>query len=400
VLGTARVAGSDPAELLSVLPPAHRARACGVTIDISRLLLRPLLSAPDELSPVAAIRVVPRAATDPALERHPAEVIERLVSRRFTIPGGHDLFGRALRPLDRQALSAVCREIERDGPRCVAVVAAGSQAQPRHEREVADGLQSALPDARISVAHEFGGLGLSPREATVVLNSALGDVAERVLDACESAVRRWLPGTPMRVGRGDGGWADASRMRMSPVLGLGAGDAFQLLGAAALTGVDDCRVMLRRPSGRVVGDVRHGLAVVRPYALRGLGTELVVPTAALTGADGVQQPSDPTAWRSDSVPLVEAGQDPDELTCIGAAVSRPTAWLDEIAVIESTDELQGIRRDAQARATAIVTANGADPGTVDIVEMSTVAMPYSPSGTVRVRVRAAGAPDARSRTEP
>jgi hypothetical protein len=399
VLGSVSVAGSDPAALLSRIQPAHRARARSVTIDISRLLLAPVLHRPGELSSVAMIRVLPRAATDPALGRHPADVIERLVTRRFTIPGGHDLFGRELRPLDRQALRAVCHEIERDGTRCIAVVAAGSQAQPRHEREVADGLQSVLPDARISVAYDFGGLGLTPREATVVLNSALSDAAEDILDACENAVRQWTPGTPLQVGRGDGGWADAARMRTLPVLGLGAADALQLLGAATLAGMDDCRVLLDLPSGRVVGDVRHRLVAVRPYALRGLGTELVVPTAALTGADGVQRTSDPMTWRSGDVPLVEADRDPDDLTCIGAAVSRPTAWLDEIAFIESTTELEGIRRDAQARATAIVTANGANPGTADIVEMSTVAVPYSPSGTVRVRVRVAGAPDVRSRLD-
>jgi hypothetical protein len=67
--------------------------------------------------------------------------------------------------------------------------------------------------------------------------------------------------------------------------------------------------------------------------------------------------------------------------------------VDEIAFIESTAELEGVRRDAQARATAIATANGAAPGSADIVEMSTVAVPYSPSGTVRVRVRIAGAAD-------
>jgi hydantoinase/oxoprolinase-like protein len=400
VLESITVAGSDPAELLSLIRPAHRARARGVTVDISRLLLEPVLHRPAGLSPVALIRVLPRPATDPALGRHPADVIERLVTRRFTVPGGHDLFGRELVPLDRRVLRAVCREIERDGIRHIAVVAAGSQAQPRHEREVADSVQSVLPDARISVAYDFGGLGLTPREATVVLNAALSDVADTVLDACAAAVRVWTPGIAPQVGRGDGGWADASRMRTLPVLGLGARDALQLLGAASLAGVDDCRVLLDRPSGPVVGDVRHRLVSVRPHTLRGLGTELVVPTAALTDAREVPYPPDPAERRSGDIPLVRADRDPDDLACVGATVSRPTAWLDEIAFIESTAQLDGIRRDAKARATAIFTANGAIPGTADIVETSTVAVPYSPSGTVRVRVRVAGASDARSRLGP
>src|SRR3569833_26642 len=400
VLASVAVAGSDPAELLSLIGPAHRAQARSVTIDISRLLLEPVLHRPGELSSVTLVRILPRATTEPALGRHPADVIERLVTRRFTIPGGHDLFGRELVPLDRRVLREVCREIERDGTRRIAIVAAGSQAQPRHEREVADGLQSVLPDARISVAYDFGGLGMTPREATVVLNTALSDVAEEVLDACATAVRRWTRGIAPQVGRGDGGWADASRMRTLPVLSLGARDALQLLGAASLAGADDWRVLLDRPSGPVVGDVRHRLVSVRPYTLRELGTELVVPTAALTDAGEIRYPPAPAARRSGDVPLVRADRDQDDLTCIDATISRPTAWLDEIAFIESTAQLEGIRLDAQARATAIFTANGAIPGTADIVETSTVAVPYSPSGTVRVRVRVAGAPDARSRLGP
>jgi hypothetical protein len=38
-------------------------------------------------------------------------------------------------------------------------------------------------------------------------------------------------------------------------------------------------------------------------------------------------------------------------------------------------------------------ANGAAPGTTYLVESSSVAVPYSPSGTVRIRVRVAGASD-------
>jgi hypothetical protein len=38
-------------------------------------------------------------------------------------------------------------------------------------------------------------------------------------------------------------------------------------------------------------------------------------------------------------------------------------------------------------------ANGAAPGSTRVAEVSTVAVPYSPSGTIRIRVRVAGSPD-------
>jgi hypothetical protein len=381
--------GTDPARLLAEVIRDGVRPAC-VVVDISRLLLERVLRRPAVLSPVVMIRIVPRAASDPALGRHPADVVERLITRRYTIPGGHDLFGHELRPIDRHAVRLVCEAIERDSARCVAIVAAGSPAQPRHEREAADALQSAVPDARISVAYEFGGQGLVAREATVVLNSALSAAVEEILDDCAAAIDAVVPGTPFHVARGDGGWATGSRVRSLPVVALGAADALPLIGAAHLAGVPDCRVQWGDGPLAVVGDVRNGLVAVRPQAPRALDTVLVVPTPLLTRADAL---ADDATWRAGDIPLVVPPSDVGTVSCVGAAVSRPTAWLDEIAFIESTAELEGIRRDAQARATAIATANGAAPGSADIVEVSTVAMPYSPSGTVRVRVRIAGSPD-------
>jgi hypothetical protein len=377
VLASLSVDGPDPAALLPRAVAACGGEPGGVVIDISRLLLARVLGEHTSLSPVAVIRIVPRAASDPALGRHPDDVVERLVTRRYTVPGGYDLFGNELRPLDREALYGVCTSLEHDR---VAVVATGSPAQPRHEREVADALLSARPDARISAAHEFGGLGMGAREATVVLNSALSAAAADIVDSCERAAR----GTPFHVARGDGGWVSASRLRTLPVLGLGATDALQLAGAATLAGTRDCRVLLDRRPHPVVGDVRHGLAAVRPQTLPDLGTALVVPTAELT-------PAHP--YTPDTTPLVKADRDPDELTCVGAAVSRPSAWLDEIAYVSSTAQLAQVRQDAQARATAIATTNGAAPGSAVVVESSAVAIAYAPSGTVRIRVRVVGEPE-------
>jgi hypothetical protein len=86
-------------------------------------------------------------------------------------------------------------------------------------------------------------------------------------------------------------------------------------------------------------------------------------------------------------------QDAVTLACVGAAVSRPAAWLDEVAFIESAGELDRLRREAVDRATAIVMANGAAPGSAYLADVSTLALPYSPSGTVRIRVRVTGDPD-------
>ena len=361
--------------------------AGAVTVDLAPLLLDTLMRTEAEVPPVAAVRIVPRAATDPALARSPAELIERRIARRWTVAGGHDLLGNELTPLDGDGLALLCEELAGTGIRHVAIVAAGSQARPAHEREVADAILAVVPGARISVASDYGGQGLVAREATVVIDSALTALTERVLDRCERTLAR-LPGSlELRVARGDGGYSTPSRIRVTPVVAFGATEALELCGAAHLAGLDDCRVLLSRDGRPVAGEVRHGLAVVRPDVPVGIGTELVVPMAVLTGA-----PPDSYPGGAD-VPVIRPDAPPHVLACVGAAISQPASWLDEVAFIESAAELDHVRRDAEERATAMVMANGAAPGSTRVAEVSTVAVPYSPSGTIRIRVRVAGSPD-------
>jgi hypothetical protein len=345
-----------------------------------------------DLPRVAVVRIVPRAATDPALGRSPAELVERRIARRFTVAGGHDLLGNELCPLDREQLGAVCAELAAGTIRHVAIVAAGSQARPAHERDVADAIQAALPGVRISVASDYGGHGLVAREATVVLDCALGVLTEQLLDRCERTLARLPSRMHLRVARGDGGYSTPSRIRAMPVVAFGATEALELCGAAYLEDLEDCRVLLPRGGAQVAGEVRHGLALVRPAEPAGIGTELVVPTAVL--APEPDATLDGIPGRVADVPVVRARREPHLLACIGAAISRPISWLDEVAFIESAAALDTVRRDAEERATAIVMANGAAPGSAYLAEVSTVAVPYSPSGTVRIRVRVAGAPDA------
>src|SRR5579872_5400087 len=97
--------GAD--EVLGAIVAAAPGDIQAVTIDLSRLLLDAVLRPAAGTGRVAVIRIVPRAARDPRLARSPAELVERLVARRFTVAGGHDLLGNELCPLDTAALARV-----------------------------------------------------------------------------------------------------------------------------------------------------------------------------------------------------------------------------------------------------------------------------------------------------
>lgn len=384
----------EPGDIEKIIAAVIRVgagRVDAVTVDLSRLLMGAVTDESVDLGRIAVIRIVPRPASDPVLSRSPARLVERLIAERATVAGGHDLLGNELCPLDRVGLAAVAAELAAAAVPAVAVVGAGSQARPVHEREVADAVQAGLPDARISVASDFGGQGLVAREATVALDCALGPLTEEVVGRCQRALARSAPAVALRVARGDGGHCTPARVRALPVVALGAFDALIISGAAHRAGLLDCRVLLPRPDGQLAGDVRRGLVAVRSGELSPVGVELMVPVAALS-----PDPGDGTAAevrRSTDVPVLLAAADPAELACLGAAVSRPTSWLDEFAYIGSAAELEKVRRETQDRARAIVMANGAAPGSAFLVEVSSVAVPYSPPGTVRIRVRMAGEPD-------
>src|SRR5947209_18491625 len=78
VLASAHTDGADPTALLRRVVAAGPVSPAGVIVDVSGLLLARVLHRPAELSSVAMIRIMPRAASDPALGRHPADLVQRL----------------------------------------------------------------------------------------------------------------------------------------------------------------------------------------------------------------------------------------------------------------------------------------------------------------------------------
>ncbi|WEV24295.1 hypothetical protein OYE22_03080 [Streptomyces sp. 71268] len=402
--------------------------------------------------PVVAVRIAPRPARHPALARHPSAPIAGLVARSVTLPGGHDLLGRELAALDDARVGELADELAASGVRAVAVAACGSLAAPAHERAVGERLLAAAPGLRISLSHEFGGQDLAGREASAVLNAALADVAEEVLGACEAAAGRVVPRAQHGVARGDGGRTPLARARTLPVVAVGAAEAAALLGAARLAGLERCRVLLPGSEGALLGEVRNGVPLVRPGRVPGWGVRLSVPMAILsakgTALDGIgggaADSADADAGNGDGAeagagdggepptvvvaagdghpahpapaagpvaapgPVCDAGggtsgghrvacrddrvslSPPADLALIGTALCPPMAWVDEVVQVKDARELAAVRRDAEQRTIAMVTAQGAAPGSARLVETTVVALPFSPAGTIRVHLRAVG----------
>jgi hypothetical protein len=397
----------------------HRTAATvdSVTWDISAPLEATLTppSAGDDTSPaagpVAALRIMPRSPQGRPRAAHPSPLVTSLATWRGTAVGGHDLFGTELAPLNVEAARACARNAQAVGLTTLAITATGAGVCADHEQRVAARLLEDFPYLRLCLSHEVGGLGLLEREATTVVNAALLDAANDLIEECEQATARALPGTPCWFAGGDGGRIPAKRLRWLPVLGLAASTATALTGAAAMAGRTDAAIALVGADTVVTGRVDDSLPHVEPDLQGHLGVHLTTPQAAVAVHPAGPAPTD--TWPGDrhsQVPDVVALLDeaaaarthhvaragtsttvlrPEaDLAALGAARTEPSAWLDLLVPVSAPQDLDRIQSQAEQRALDQVATDG--PGSEYIVR--SVASPVGYLSIYRLQVRAAAHP--------
>jgi hypothetical protein len=389
-----------------------------VTWDISPLLEASLLGRPKGLSssaepgtgPVAAIRIVPRVPLDPASAVHPAALATSLVSWRGTVTGGHDLFGTELAPLDLDAVRDCAQRAMAAGLTTLAITATGAGACAKHEETAAARLLEEFPALRLCLSHEAGGLGLLEREATTVVNAALLDVVEDLIERCERVTSRAVPGATCWFAGGDGGRVQAKRLRWLPVLGLSASTATALMGAAALASRSNVVVALVSASGVSIGRIEDGLPHVEADLPGKLAVQMTLPQAAVAVHPVATASAD--AWLTEqNAHLIDvvAALDEDatvpahqilqatgrgtiliradaDLAAFGAACTEPGAWLDLLAPVVAPEELDRVQSQAEHRALTLAATDGSTPGTERIVK--SIASPVGYLSIYRLQVRA------------
>lgn len=374
----ARAPGSVVRELSGLAPAPVRS----VTFDISDPLLD---AARRDADPVSVLRVLPRPAHTAALAGHPSPTLRSFVAHRAAVRGGHDLFGTALAPLDLPAAVEAAHRARELGLGAVAVIATGAVGAAGHERAVAEAVLEAVPELRVCLSHEVGGVGLLMRETAAVFNAVLLPAAGRLVDRC----RRAAGSVPCWFATSDGGRVSAERLRALPVLGLEAKWAMTLLGAAALHGHHTAAIVARSDDVCTIGEVRDGLPQVAADLPGSLGVRLAAPQPVLTLVGRETFAGHRSRWLpgSPEIPAVFTDGDEDPAT-VGAACCPPTAWLDIVVHADTTDDMRRRQRDTEERARGMLALSGAAPGSERIAESAATALSYVRAGTYRLRVRA------------
>lgn len=197
-----------------------------------------------ELSPVAAVRIgLPSGRGMPPMVDWPQDLLSAFEAHSYMLSGGYLYDGWPIAELDDDEINGFIQDLLSKGIKNIALASAFSPMNPQPEEVVAARIRAAIPDARLTLSHQFGRLGLLERENAAILNTILLPFADRVVSSFLSALRQRNLNGPVYISQNDGTLMSADFVRSFPALTFASGPTNSLRGAYKLTGLQDAIVV-------------------------------------------------------------------------------------------------------------------------------------------------------------
>ena len=155
-----------------------------------------------------------------------------------SVEGGNEVDGRPLVALDEMAVSAFAECVARGECRNVAITSVFSPLNRACEESARDIIAERVPDCRMTLSADIGGVGLLARENAAILNASLRPLASRFTRAMEGALRDAGLDSRLYLTRNDGTVLLANEAERFPVFSLACGPTNSMRGAALLSGLD------------------------------------------------------------------------------------------------------------------------------------------------------------------
>ncbi|ROT38213.1 hydantoinase [Sodiomyces alkalinus F11] len=227
-------------------PSAISALAIGTTHFLNAILQRDAT----RLSRVAVLRLGSHGFLDGALPfaDWPTPLRRIIEGHSAVLPGGVNIDGRLIAPLDEAALRHQAREVHRRRIRSVVIVGMGSPADRSHDQE-ARARDVFLAELRrvnpgyalttdVVLSHTVAGSGLLARENAAILNAAILPFARRTLHALTHATRQIGLRCPLYLTSNAGHLLPFSEAVAFPVRIFSSGPTNSMRGAAFLVRED------------------------------------------------------------------------------------------------------------------------------------------------------------------
>ncbi|KAF1686712.1 hydantoinase subunit beta [Pseudoxanthomonas broegbernensis] len=226
-------AGVDAAQVASVM--------IGTTHFTNALVERRALAA------AGVIRLAsPSGEALPPMTGWPQELVAHVCERGrwvFLLPGGYEVDGREIAPLDEARVRDAARRLRLAGVDAVAISSAFAPMNAAMEERAAAIVRREHPRAAITLSCAIGRLGFIERENAAILNAALSSLGGRTVAAFADALRSIGVGAPLYISQNDGTLISHAQAAAYPVTTIGSGPTNSMRGAAFLTGVGDAIVM-------------------------------------------------------------------------------------------------------------------------------------------------------------
>ena len=173
----------------------------------------------------------------------PAGLARAVGDHTFLLPGGYEFDGREVSPFDEAQVRKAAREVRRRGLRAAAISSTFATLNSAIEKRAASILREEVPNLNVSLSSDIGRLGLYERENSTILNAALTDVSQELVESFSQALRELGIAARFYISQNDGTLMTSEFVKNFPVLTFACGPTNSLRGAAFLSGVRDAIVM-------------------------------------------------------------------------------------------------------------------------------------------------------------
>jgi len=367
------------------------------------------------LTRMAAVRIgLPSGKGMPPMIDWPADMKRAINAQVHMMHGGYLYDGHLLAELRDDEIKALIKDLKKEDIKNISIASAFSPMNAEPEIKVAQAIKAAIPDAQLTLSHEFGRLGLMERENASILNTALLLFAAKVVDAFQSALQKRGLKCPAYISQNDGTLMNSDFVRKFPALTFSSGPTNSLRGAFKLTGLEDAIVVDIGGTTSDIGVLQGGFPRESNVVvdIGGIRTNFRMPDIMAIGLGGGSLVSDRTIEMmkpgGKNLPVILVGggsvlvteglkaasklyrpENAGVANAIGAAIAQVGGEAERLLSLRNIAREDAIAQVTQA-ATMKAAAAGADMDTIRAIDIEETAMPYMDEGAVRIRVKVIG----------
>ncbi len=299
-----------------------------------------------KLQQIAAIRLaLPAADSLEQMIGWPKDLVSNLNPIKYFAKGGYEVDGREISKLDKGEITKIAEEIASKNYTNIAINSVYSPLNSQMELEANEIIKKIIPNSNISLSHSIGKVGLIERENATIINAALTNLAEEIVDSFKNALKKLNINAPLYISQNDGTLMKPDKVKQYPVLTFACGPTNSMRGAAYLSGIEDSIIVDIGGTTSDIGYIKSGFPRQSAIAtdVGGVRTNFRMPDIISIGLGGgslIRENGnlvgpDSVGFRLSEKALVFGG---DTLTATDIAVKHYDLDIGDKSLIKSIDD--------------------------------------------------------------